>query len=364
MMNVVIPMAGLGSRFKDAGVEIPKPLIEINNLTMIEHTVKSLNINANYFFITRRYDDELYNHQLEEIFNGLGVSFKEIRLDYNQRGAADAALAAEEYIDNEDPLIITNCDQILQWDSEKFLNAIDKDYIDGALVLYKSNDIKDSYAKVIDNKVIKVIEKNAISNDALVGVHYWKMGKDFVASAKLSLMDHSWDKKESYISETYNHLINEGKYIYPYRIPNNEYICLGTPDHVEGYLGKVKEFYTEKPKTIFCDIDGTIIKHVHRFSEVGKDPAEILPGVREKFDEWDSKGYKIILTTARKESARRLTEKQLSLIGLPWDYLLMGITSGQRVLINDKLINNDPDRAIAINVITSEGFVSEEFNNL
>ena len=360
-MNIVIPMAGLGSRFKNAGIELPKPLVEVDHFTMIEHTVKSLNIDAKYFFITRKYDDELYNLQLETIFNSLGISFIEIRLDYDQRGAADAALAAEEYINNDEQLIITNCDQILQWDSQKFLDSINKDYIDGAVVLYKSNDIKDSYAKIIDNKIIKIVEKDTISDDALVGVHYWKNGKDFVSSAKLSLMDHSWDKKESYISETYNHLINEGKYIYPYTIPNNEYICLGTPDYVEQYLGKVKEFYTEKPKTIFCDIDGTIIKHVHRFSEVGKDPAEILPGVREKFDEWDSKGYKIILTTARKESARRLTEKQLSSIGLPWDYLLMGITSGQRVLINDKLISNDPDRAIAINVITSEGFISEEF---
>lgn len=360
-MNIVIPMSGLGSRFKNAGVEIPKPLINVNNLTMIEHTIKSLNISGKYFFITRLYENPEYNIQLENIFKNLGIDFVEIRLDYDQRGAADAALAAKEYINNDEPLLITNCDQILQWDSEKFLNAAENTDTDGTVVLYKSNSNKDSYAKIVDNKIIKIVEKDPISEDALIGVHYWRRGKDFVSSATLSLMDHAWDKKESYISETYNHLINEGMHIQPYTIPNNEYICLGTPEHVDEYIGKVKEFYTEKPKTIFCDIDGTIIKHVHRFSEVGKDPAQILPGVREKFDEWDAKGYKIILTTARKESSRRLTEKQLSSIGLPWDYLLMGMTSGQRILINDKLISSDPDRAIAINVITSEGFVDKEF---
>lgn len=363
-MNIVIPMSGLGSRFKNIGINTPKPLIKVNELTMIEHTVKSLNIEGHYFFITRSYENKEYNLELEKIFNSLGVSFTEIRLEYDQKGAADAALAAKEYIDNDEPLIITNCDQILQWDSAKFLNSVTSNDCDGSVVLYRSKSNKDSYAKIVDKKIIKIVEKDAISEDALVGVHYWKKGKDFVFSANLSLMDHAWDKKECYVSETYNHLINEGKYIYPYAIPNNEYICLGTPEHVEQYINKVKEFYTEKPKTIFCDIDGTIIKHVHRFSEVGKDPAEILPGVREKFDEWDAKGYKIILTTARKESARRLTEKQLSSIGLPWDYLLMGMTSGQRVLINDKLISSDPDRAIAINVITSEGFVNKEFDGL
>lgn len=363
-MNIVIPMAGLGSRFIKAGIKIPKPLIEVNGITMIEHAVKSLNIKGNYFFITRKYVNSDYNLKLEQIFNNLGISFTEIRLDYDQNGAADAALAAKEYIDNDEPLIITNCDQILQWDSNKFLSSVQSSNVDGAVVLYKSNSNKDSFAKIVDGKIIKIVEKDPISDDALIGVHYWKRGKDFVTSANMSLMDHAWNTKESYVSETYNHLINEGLYIKPYTIPNNEYICLGTPEHVDEYLGKVKEFYTSKPKTIFCDIDGTIIKHVHRFSEVGKHPAEILPGVKEKFDEWDSKGYKIILTTARKESARRLTEKQLSSIGLPWDYLIMGVTSGQRVLINDKLIDSDPDRAIAINVITSEGFISEEFKSI
>lgn len=363
-MNIVIPMAGLGTRFKNAGVTIPKPLVIVDGKTLIEHSVTSLNIPGKYYFITREYENKEYNDQIVKIFDSLNIDYTEIRLNHNQRGAADAALEAIDYINNDEPLIVTNCDQILQWDSQKFLTTIQSKNPDGAVVLYRSNSNKDSYAKIVDNKIIKIVEKDPISEDALIGVHYWKRGKDFVVSAKLSLMDHAWDKKESYVSETYNHLINEGMYIYPYTIPNNEYICLGTPEHVEEYLGKVKEFYTVKPKTIFCDIDGTIIKHVHRFSEVGKTPAEILPGVKEKFDEWDSKGYKIILTTARKESARRLTEKQLSSIGLPWDHLIMGVTSGQRVLINDKLISSDPDRAIAINVITSEGFISEEFDRL
>lgn len=120
--------------------------------------------------------------------------------------------------------------------------------------------------------------------------------------------------------------------------------------------GKKAEFYTTKPKTIICDIDGTILRHVHRFSDLNKIEPEILAGVRTKFDEWDSLNNKIILMTARKESAREMTEFQLKRLGLMWDHLIMGVSGGVRVLINDKLEDSDPSRAIAINVKTNEGF--------
>jgi len=121
-------------------------------------------------------------------------------------------------------------------------------------------------------------------------------------------------------------------------------------------LGKQSEFYSIKPRTIICDIDGTILKHAHVFSDLNKFDPKANPGVIEKFNEWDSLGHKIILMTARKESARKLTESQLSELGIMWDVLIMGVTSGKRVLINDKLKEVDDDRAIAINVITDSGF--------
>lgn len=122
--------------------------------------------------------------------------------------------------------------------------------------------------------------------------------------------------------------------------------------------GKVAEFYSEKPKTIICDIDGTILKHLHKFSDVSFIDAELLDGVQAKFNEWDSLNHKIILMTARKESAREMTEKDLKGLGIMWDHLIMGVNGGVRVLINDKLQPEDPDRSVGINVITNEGFES------
>lgn len=234
-MNIVIPMAGLGSRFTKVGIETPKPLIKVNGKTLIEHSVESLNIPGMYYFITRQYKNNNYNEEILKIFDSLNIKYKEIRLNHDQKGAADAALYAQEYINNDDELIITNCDQLLKWNSQQFLNLITIN-ASGSVVLYESNSPKDSYAQIKEGKVIRIVEKDPISKDALIGVHYWKHGKYFVKSAKQLLADNVEKNKESYISETYNYLIQDGHFIDYYKISNNLYICLGTPEHIDDYL--------------------------------------------------------------------------------------------------------------------------------
>jgi len=355
-INIVIPMAGIGSRFKNIGINTPKPLIEVNGKTLIEHAVNSLGIDGRYIFITRKYDNPEHNIILTDILLSLKKDFIEIKVDKDQYGAADACLYAEQYINNDDMLVISNCDQLMEWDSSDFLNIMYSD-CDGAVAIFKSNDCKNSFAEIKNNKIFSIQEKKVISDNALVGIHYWKKGSDFVLSAKKLLSEYKQiGLNECYISSTYNYLIDLNKNIVPFFIDPNTYISLGTPEDIDIYNAKIKEFYTEKPKTIFCDIDGTIIKHAHRFSHIGKQPAVDLSGVLNKFNEWDSKGHKIILTTARKESARYITEKHLSDLGFCWDYLLMGITSGTRIIINDKLKKSDKDRSVAINIITDSGF--------
>jgi len=92
-----------------------------------------------------------------------------------------------------------------------------------------------------------------------------------------------------------------------------------------------------RPKTIFCDIDGTLVKHAPpTIAANPKHKMELLDGTLEKLLEWDKKGYNIILITGRKESLRSITEKQLSEVGIFYDQLVMGIGGGIRYLINDK----------------------------
>jgi hydroxymethylpyrimidine pyrophosphatase-like HAD family hydrolase len=114
-----------------------------------------------------------------------------------------------------------------------------------------------------------------------------------------------------------------------------------------------------RPKTIFCDIDGTLIRHKPP-GGLNKNSVELLDGTIEKLQDWDKKGYNIILTTGRKESLRDLTEKQLSSVGIFYDKLIMGIGGGVRVLINDLKREETFETAIAINIIRNKGIKDVE----
>lgn len=350
-------MAGAGSRFLSAGISLPKPLIKVFNKTLIEYSIESFNVPARYIFITREFDDPLHNVELSKTLKSLLPNSIEIRVKNITSGATQTALAASDLLDNDQPLVIYNCDQLLRWNPIDFMDFIKKRNPEAALVLYNSRDPKNSFAEINNGSVTRVVEKDPISSHALVGFHYWAHGRDFVYSAKKLMESFVINgKPECYISETFNYLKN--KEIIPYHISPNLYVPLGTPADVAKFVGKTKEFLSNKPKTIFIDLDGTMVKHMHAISEVYFNDVTLLPGVREKLNEWDSQGHKIVLVTARKESVRELTVSQLNALGIAYDQLVMGVSTGTRLMINDKLNAEDPNRAEAINVLTDAGFNS------
>ena len=361
-MNIIIPMAGAGSRFQKAGIKDPKPLISVLGKTLIEHSIDSFNVPGRFIFLTREFDNPEDNIKLSQLLKEKRPESIEIKLSAVTSGATESALFSKELINNDEPLVIYNCDQLISWDSMDFLNFLQEKNPDAAVVLYNSKDPKNSFAEIENSVITRTVEKKAVSNHALIGFHYWARGKDFVNSA-IALMDRFRvnGSPECYISETFNYLNNQT--ILPYHIANHLYIPLGTPEDVSRYIGKIKEFSTDKPKTLFLDIDGTLLKHQHTITDVYLQPAEILPGVIEKINEWDSQGHTIILVTARKESTRELTERQLRQFGLAWNHLIMGVGGGRRFLINDKLNENDINRAVGINVVTNQGFISTSWED-
>jgi NDP-sugar pyrophosphorylase family protein len=236
-------MAGQGKRFLDKGISTPKPLILVNGKTLIEHSIDSIKIpGADFHFVTRSFSDPAHNGQLSEILkNKLGKFHQEYLIDSTHLGAAHSCMFLKGDFEKNKffntPLIILNCDQILNWDVQDFLNFIEKNDPDGAVVLYKSSNPSHSFAKINKREEIsEIIEKVAISDDALVGVHYWKKASDFFESAHLLFDKLYWGGAEAYVSETYNFLIKKGKTILPYYIQNEEYISLGTPEDIEKYL--------------------------------------------------------------------------------------------------------------------------------
>ena len=114
----------------------------------------------------------------------------------------------------------------------------------------------------------------------------------------------------------------------------------------------------EYRKTLFIDIDGCLLKHLGNLSNEILGEPELLPGVLEKLNEWDGEGHKIILTTGRKESMRKITEEQLSKVGIFYDQLVMGITRGERIIINDKKPDNEMITVSAIEIPRNEGLIN------
>lgn len=362
-MNILIPMAGEGSRFKIRGYKKPKPLIKIKGKTMIELSIETLDLEGQYIFLVRKYEKEEFNQELKKILKKVVENPIIITVDYLTEGATATCLIAKKHINNDNPLIITNCDQVMDWAGKKFVNSI-KESDDGIVVTYDSTNPKNSFIKLKNGKGIEVAEKKPISDIALVGIHYWKKGKDFVKSAEHLMRHKIKEKNEYYIAPTYNPLIKEGKTIRNYHLEKGQYQSLGSPEDVKIYLGKQNEFNYIKPKTILCDLDGTIFKHPHRFSSIKEEGGSLTEGVREKFDEWDSAGHTIIIITGRKENAREITEKQLNEAGLPYDKLIMNVSNGARVLINDKLQKGASNRAIAVNIVTDGGFLDERWEEI
>ena len=111
-----------------------------------------------------------------------------------------------------------------------------------------------------------------------------------------------------------------------------------------------------RPKTIFCDLDGTLVKHSNPIDVQNPNlELEVLPGTHERLVEWDTKGYYIVITTGGKESARQPTIKQLSRAGIIYDQLIMGFGGGDRILINDRKKDSERDTASVINLTRNKG---------
>jgi dTDP-glucose pyrophosphorylase len=231
--KILIPMAGLGSRFLAKGIETPKPLIAINGQPMIIRAIDSLGIpNAEYLFVISEsiQSDFLVN----QITNKVSAKF--IVVPKLTEGPACSALLFKAVINNDDELIIANCDQIMEWDSNAFLINVRR--YDGAIVTYHETTQKNSYAKIDANGLVtQVAEKQVISNISLNGIHYWKKGCYFVESAEQMIQkDDRAPNGEFYVGPTYNYLIADGKRIGIYHIPNQMHHSVGTPDDLNKYL--------------------------------------------------------------------------------------------------------------------------------
>ena len=232
-MNVLIPMAGAGSRFAQAGYTFPKPLIEVNGKPMIQVVVDNLNIDAHYVFIVQ--EEHFHKYNLKQVLNLIKPGCDIVTINGITEGAAVTTLLAKEYIDSNEPLLIANSDQIVEWNSNECLYAFDADEIDGGILTFKATHPKWSYAKIGDNGFVsEVAEKNPISDNATVGIYYWKHGSDYVKYAEDMIQKDIRTNNEFYVCPVFNQAIEDGKKI---RVKEIEKMWgIGTPEDLNYYL--------------------------------------------------------------------------------------------------------------------------------
>ena len=236
-MNILIPMAGAGSRFASAGYTFPKPLIEVNGKPMIQVVIENINIEGNYIFIVRQEHYDKYNlkYMLEMVAPGCKI----VVVDHLTEGAACTTLLAKEYIDNDEQLLIANSDQWIDWDSSEFMYSMQSHHIDGGVLTFENTHPKWSYAKTDEDGFIEVIkEKQVISNQATVGIYHWKKGSDYVRYADQMIKKDIRVNGEFYVAPVYNEAIADGKKFKPFDV--KDMMGLGTPEDLNFFLKQKK----------------------------------------------------------------------------------------------------------------------------
>jgi HAD superfamily hydrolase (TIGR01509 family) len=231
--NILIPMAGEGSRFQQAGYTFIKPMIEINEKPMIQLVVENLGFEANYIYVVRKEHYEKYN--LKSFLNLITPNCKIVQVDKLTEGAACTTLLAKEYINNNNPLIIANSDQFIEWNPIDFYYKMIETKADGGIVTFSASHPKWSYAKLDENNnVIEVAEKNPISNLGTVGIYYYKKGSDYVKYAEQMITKNIRVKNEFYVCPVFNEFILDGKKIKTFDV--EKMWGLGDPESLQHFI--------------------------------------------------------------------------------------------------------------------------------
>jgi len=237
MLNIVVPMAGRGQRFVDAGYADPKPLIPVHGQPMIELVIRNLTPSCphRFHFLIQREQATRYqlDRRLAEWAPGSTVTL----LDGVTEGAACTVLLARDLIDNDDPLMIANCDQYIEAAIDDYLGALDG--ADGLIMTMWADDPKWSFVRRDGaGRVSGVVEKEVVSNEATVGIYNFRRGRDFVAAADAMIAAGLRVNGEYYVAPAYDRMIEAGAEIVCYDIghPGRGMHGLGTPRDLDDFL--------------------------------------------------------------------------------------------------------------------------------
>jgi dTDP-glucose pyrophosphorylase len=239
MMNIVIPMAGHGSRFTKAGYRNPKPLIDILGKPMIQWVTENLKPKMPHRFIFICQKEHLAFYSLGDLLESLAPGCEIIEVSQVTQGAACTVLLAKQLINNQYPLMIANCDQYIDIDINEYLQELERTTADGLIMTMKAHDPKWSFIKLnANNEITEVVEKKVVSDEATVGIYNYKHGSDFVTAAEMMIRKDLRVNNEFYVAPAYNEMIADGKMITFFNIGSLG-VCmhgLGTPEDLDDFI--------------------------------------------------------------------------------------------------------------------------------
>lgn len=242
MINIVIPMAGMGSRFASAGYAKPKPFIDVDGKPMIQRVLENLAYpGARYILIARKEHLEAEAELVRQIEREFNAVF--LAIDQLTEGTACTVLHARKFINNDEPLLIANSDQLVDMRIGDFIDDCSQRQLDGSILTFvdELRDPKWSFARIDDQGVVvEVQEKKAISEYATVGIYLYRRGRDFVDAAVDMFIARDRVNQEYYTCPTYNYAIRSGLRIGLYNIDVQQMHGLGTPEDLNAYLRRIK----------------------------------------------------------------------------------------------------------------------------
>ncbi len=235
VINIVVPMAGRGSRFADAGYALPKPLIDVAGKPMIERVIENLRPTGPHRFVFITLAEHQDAFSLEQRLTEWAPGCTVIPIEGVTRGAAETVLYASKVID-QGPLVIANSDQWVDTDLTAFYASLTQ--FDGSILTMRSQDPKWSYVRREENVITEVVEKVVVSDEATVGIYGYAEADLFFSAARRMIAEENLSNGEYYVAPTYTYLADSGRDITAISIgaESDGMWGLGTPDDLDVFL--------------------------------------------------------------------------------------------------------------------------------
>jgi NDP-sugar pyrophosphorylase family protein len=239
-LNIVVPMAGRGQRFRDAGFDVPKPLIPVHGVPMIRLVIENIRPTCEHRFVFLVLQEHLDRYGIGESLLAWAPGAAIVPIGSVTEGAACTVLCVEELIGGVDPLMIANSDQWVDCRIDRYLAAMEEGARDGLIMTMTADDPKWSYVGLRpDGSVDRVVEKQVISPEATVGVYNFRHGRLFTLAARRMISKDLRVNGEFYVAPVFNEIIADGARVGTFgvgRVDNGMY-GLGTPGDLERFLG-------------------------------------------------------------------------------------------------------------------------------